>query len=122
MKELADRALAGEFETVQCLEASELAALPDALRRTLDGRSVYTRLGSVRYATRVQLSVEERVVANARSETAARLSRQQAAHLGADATILDERIAGTAIQAGGELTGTGLRMDQAAALFHAHTL
>ena len=69
MNELTDRTLAGEFEPVQCLEAPELVALPDSLRRSLDGRSVYTRPGSVRYATRVQLSLEERLVANAQRQT-----------------------------------------------------
>jgi len=33
-----DRALAGEFEPVRCLKAPEVAALPDPLRRTLDGQ------------------------------------------------------------------------------------
>ena len=119
---LTDQALAGEFEPVQCLEAPGVVPLPDELRRPLDGRSVYTRPGSVRYATRVQLSLEERLVANAQAETAARLSREQAAvQVGADTATLDEQLAARAAQARGEHTDTGLRMDQAAALFHALT-
>ena len=122
VNELTDRALAGEFEPVQCLEAPEIVALPDELRRPLDGRSIYTRPGSVRYATRVQLSLEERLVANAQAETAARLSREQAAaQLGADAAVLDEQLAATTRRRASDMTGSGLRMDQAAALFHALT-
>lgn len=62
MSELTGRALAGEFEPVQYLEAPEVVALPDELRRSQDGRSVCTRPGSARYATSVQLSLEERLV------------------------------------------------------------
>jgi hypothetical protein len=122
VNELTDRAVAGEFEPVQCLESPEVVALPDSLRRPLDGRSVYTRPGSVRYATRVQLSLEERLVANAQAETTARLSPEQGAtQLGADAAILDEQLSATATQAREQMAGSGLRMDQAAAVFHALT-
>ncbi len=122
VNELTDRALEGEFEPVQCLEAPEIVALPDELRRSLDGRSIYTRPGSVRYATRVQLSLEERLVANAQAETAARLSRERAAELlGAEAASMEEQLSACAVHAGAELTASGLRMDQAAAVFHALT-
>ncbi len=122
VNELTDRTLTSEFEPVQCLEAPELIALPDSLRRPLDGRSIYTRPGSVRYATRVQLSLEERLVANAQRETAARLTRKQAAaHLGADPDVLTDRLTATTSDAHAELTQSRLRLDQAAALFHALT-
>ena len=55
LHELADEALAGSVEQVVCLEAPQWPPLPDYLRRPLDGRSVYTRPGTTRYATRVQL-------------------------------------------------------------------
>jgi conjugative relaxase-like TrwC/TraI family protein len=51
LEELADRALASEFEPVICLEAPEPVAVPRSLRRA-DGRSVYQRHGGTRYATR----------------------------------------------------------------------
>jgi hypothetical protein len=51
LENLADRALASEFEPVVCLEAPELAEVPPSLRRA-DGRSIYQRHGGTRYATR----------------------------------------------------------------------
>src|SRR5260370_994990 len=53
LHQTADRALAREFEDVVPMSAPEWPALPDHLVRKLDGRSVYTRPGSERYATRV---------------------------------------------------------------------
>ena len=53
---------ASEFEPVLCLEAPELAEVPRSLRRA-DGRSVHRRYGGVRYATRAQLGMEERMIA-----------------------------------------------------------
>ena len=118
VNELTDRALAGEFEPVQCLEAPEIVPLPDSLRRALDGRSVYTRPGSVRYATRVQLSLEEQLIADAQSETTARLTREEAAaQLGANPEALEKELSGAS--ATDDTTESALRMDQAAAVFHA---
>ena len=51
LENLADRALASEFEPVVCLEAPELADVPPSMRRA-DGRSIYQRHGGTRYATR----------------------------------------------------------------------
>ena len=48
LEELADRALASEFEPVACLEAPEPAEVPAGLRRA-DGRSVYPWHGGTRY-------------------------------------------------------------------------
>ena len=64
LEDLADRALRSEFEPVLCLEAPEPAEVPRSLLRA-DGRSVYRRHGGVRYATRAQLAMEERMVAQA---------------------------------------------------------
>jgi conjugative relaxase-like TrwC/TraI family protein len=112
LEELADRALASEFEPVACLEAPEPAELPASLRRA-DGRSVYQRHGGVRYAMHAQLTMEQRMVALARASGAPRMDRAQAARmLGADLRQLDRALAG---DAQGPRRRTGLRVDQAAA-------
>ena len=59
LEDTADRILRSEFEPVLCLEAPEPAEVPRALLRA-DGRSVYRRHGGVRYATRAQLSADDR--------------------------------------------------------------
>jgi len=118
---LAGRALAGEFEQVVPLDAPEWPALPDYLRRELDGRSVYTRPGAQRYATRVQLALEERLLAEAQRDCAPCLSREESARqLGADADALDAQLLARAqdARASAGATGSGLRMDQGAALHH----
>jgi conjugative relaxase-like TrwC/TraI family protein len=126
LEELADRALRSEFEPVVCLEAPEPAEVPRTLKRA-DGRSVYQRHGGVRYATRAQLAMEERMVAQASAEDAPRLTRAAAAQaLGADLARLEHALEGRArdtqngtqsdaIQADDQETGSGLRVDQAAA-------
>jgi hypothetical protein len=68
--ELTGRAISGEFGAVAELTRPEFPATPGYLRRDLDGRSVYTRPGSERYATHVQLSLEDRLLQAARRETA----------------------------------------------------
>ena len=84
LEDVADRALRSEFEPVTCLEAPEPAEVPRSLLRA-DGRSVYQRHGGIRYATRAQLVMEERMLTQARADNAPRLTRAQAAHaLGAD--------------------------------------
>jgi hypothetical protein len=74
LHELADLALSGSVEDVVCLEAPQWPPLPQYLRRSLDGRSVYTRPGTTRYATRVQLSMEEQLLQHAQ-DRARRISR-----------------------------------------------
>ncbi len=121
VNELTERAITGEFEPVQCLEAPELVPLPDLLRRPLDGRSIYTRPGSVRYVTRVQLSLEERLLTTAQRQTAMRLTRAQAAaQIGAGAEALSGQLTASG-HSNAELTRSGLRTEQAAALFHVLT-
>ena len=78
LENLADRALASEFEPVVCLEAPEPAEVPRSLLRA-DGRSVYQRHGGTRFATRAQLVMEERMLTQARASGAPRLTRAQAA-------------------------------------------
>jgi hypothetical protein len=115
LEEVADRALASEFEPVACLEAPEPIQVPVGLLRA-DGRSVYQRHGGVRFATHAQLTMEQRMVALARVSGAPRLDRAGAGQaLGADLAQLDRALAGKSADARGARTRTGLRMDQAAA-------
>jgi hypothetical protein len=124
LEDLADRALASEFEPVACLEPPEPAEVPASLRRA-DGRSVYQRHGGTRYATRAQLAMEERMAAQASAVSAPRVSRAEAAHaLGADPARLEDalvcrahgvRETPDARAAQDPRAGSGLREDQAAA-------
>ena len=126
LEDLADRALASEFDPVTCLEAPEPAEVPASLLRA-DGRSVYQRHGGTRYATRAQLAMEELMVARAGAGGAPRVTRAQAAQaLGADPARLEDALSGRAHAREAEdardardaqdtRTGSGLREDQAAA-------
>jgi hypothetical protein len=116
LEDLADRALASEFEPVACLEAPEPAEVPASLLRA-DGRSVYRRHGGVRYATHAQLSMEQRMLALARGSGAPRMDRAQAARaLGADLAQLEDALNGARdAHADAPRTQSGLRVDQAAA-------
>jgi ATP-dependent exoDNAse (exonuclease V) alpha subunit len=121
LEELADRALRGEFEPVLCLEAPEPAEVPPGLLRA-DRRSVYRRHGGIRCATRAQLGMEERMAARAAAQGAPRMSRADAARaLGADLERLERALEGRATVGGAQLTGSGLREDQAAAALAALT-
>ena len=118
LEDLADRALSSEFEPVLCLEAPEAVEVPRSLLRA-DGRSAYQRHGGVRYATRAQLAMEERMLTQARADGAPRLTHADAARaLGADPKRLEHVLAGGAHDA---CTETGLRGDQAAAALSALT-
>jgi len=115
LEEVADRALASEFEPVACLGAPEPVNLPRSLLRA-DGRSVYQRHGGMRFATHAQLTMKQRMLALARASGVPRLDRAQAAQaLGADLAQLEAALAGRAQDAHGARTRTGLRVDQAAA-------
>jgi hypothetical protein len=121
LEDLADRALRSEFEPVICLEVPEPVQVPASLLRA-DGRSVYQRHGGVRYATRAQLTMEERMVAHAGASGAPRMDRAQAAHaLGADPAELEQTLTGRAEDANAPPTQSGLRADQAAAAWSALT-
>lgn len=100
-----------------------MADAADHLIRNLDGGSVCTRPGSEHYATGVQLSMEERLLRHAQRQTAPRMMREDAARLvGADAAALDTALRERAQNArAGEATGSGLRLDQGAALYHVLT-
>jgi hypothetical protein len=101
-----------------CLEAPEAVQVPRSLLRA-DGRSIYQRHGGVRYATRAQLAMEERLVAQAGAEAAPRLTRAAAARaLGADPAQLEDTLTGRAQQTQtNHPERTGLTPDQAAAVF-----
>ena len=118
LEDVADRALASEFEPVACLEAPEPVQVPASLVRA-DGRSVYRRHGGVRFATHAQLTMEQRMVALAGTSGAPSMDRADAAlALGADLETLDGALAGHVCEtpgAHGQRTRTGLREDQAAA-------
>jgi hypothetical protein len=119
---LAEEALSGRAGEVVCLEAPQWPPLPASLRRELDGRSVYTRPGVARYATAAQLATEDKLIAQTQAQAAPRLPREQAARrLGADAALLEAQLRERA-QAGREhaIQG-GLRLDQAAAIWHVLT-
>jgi conjugative relaxase-like TrwC/TraI family protein len=114
--DMTDRAIAGEAEQVVCLDAPEWPPLPDYLRRDLDGRSVYTRPGTAKYATQVQLSREEQLIAAAGRENAPSLTAEQSAELlGADAVALEAAGRERAQEATAQLP-SGVRMGQAAAI------
>jgi conjugative relaxase-like TrwC/TraI family protein len=116
---LTGRALAGDG--VRCLEAPEWPPLPQQLLRDVDGRSVYTRPGVARYATAGQLEMEDKLIQQAQTQAAPNLSREVAARLlGAGAATLEGQLRERA-QDATQYTRTGLRMDQAAAAFHALT-
>jgi conjugative relaxase-like TrwC/TraI family protein len=116
LEDLADRALASEFEPVACLEAPEPVEVPASLLRA-DGRSVYQRHGGVRFATHAQLTTEQRMLTLAHASGAPRMDRADAARaLGADLAQLERALADGASDAHGLRTRTGLRVDQAAAV------
>jgi hypothetical protein len=119
---LAEEALSGRSGDVVCLEAPEWPPLPGSLRRELDGRSVYTRPGVTRYATAAQLSLEDTLVAQASAQGAPRLPSELAARrLDADPALLQAQLRERADAARGQVTQRGLRLDQAAAVWHVLT-
>jgi hypothetical protein len=119
---LAEEALSGRAGDVVLLEAPEWPPLPESLRRELDGRSVYTRPGVARYATAAHLSLEDKLVAQAQAQAAPRLAREQAARrLGADPVLLEAQLRERAHDARNQAGRGGLRLDQAAAIWHVIT-
>jgi conjugative relaxase-like TrwC/TraI family protein len=119
LTDTADRILRSEWVAVLCLEAPDPVDLPVDLLRA-DGRSIYPRHGGTRYATRAQLTMEEVMVAQAQATTGPRMTRAAAAvALGAALARLERALAAGAHDAepgaDGAGTGSGLRVDQAAA-------
>jgi hypothetical protein len=117
---LAEEILSGRTGDAVCLEAPEWPPLPQSLRRDLDRRSIYTRPGTARYATATQLSAEERLLAHAQTQAAPRMPGERVARrLGADPALLDAQLRGPAPEM--RDTAGGLRLDQAAAIWHVLT-
>lgn len=117
---LTDAGIAGVFEAVKPLEAPAWPPVPDYLRRDSDGRSAYTRPGTARYATGVQLAAEERLVHAAGAHAGPFLARAVAASMtGADPRVLEAALHERA-QSGRDAGNlpSGLRLDQASALYH----
>src|ERR1022692_759427 len=113
---IAKRALAAE---ATMLSVPEWPRVPDCLRRA-SGESRYIPHGAARYATGPQLTMEERLLTHAQENGAPRLDPATAAHLlGADQARLEAQLqAQTATpDAISEHTGSGLRLDQAAAAY-----
>jgi len=117
---LADGALrGGSGEAVELLSAPEWPRVPDSLRRC-DGESVFRPHGAERFASQAQLTLEERLKAQAQSAGAPRLDPDTVARmLGASRACLEAQLqpSTTTAAAMSEITGSGLRMDQAAAAF-----
>src|SRR5690242_6904130 len=119
---LAEEALSGRTGDVVCLEAPEWPPLPASLRRELDGRSVYTRPGTARYATAAQLSLEDKLLAQAQAQGAPRLPGDMAARrLCTDRALLEAQLHAAARSTREQVTQDGLRLDQAAAVWHVLT-
>jgi hypothetical protein len=119
---LAEEALSGRTGEVVCLEAPHWPPPPKSLRRQLDGRSVYTRPGAARYATTAQLTLEEQLVAHAQIQGAPRVPGEVAARrLGTDAALLEAQLRGRPHGAREHDARRGLRLDQAAAVWHVLT-
>ena len=120
LEALAARAISGEAgESVALLSAPEWPRVPDCLRRS-DGESAFRPHGAERYASQAQLTLEEQLLAQAQTPGAPRLDPDVAARLlGAQRERLEAQLRpeATTAAAMSEPTGSGLRMDQAAAAY-----
>src|SRR5579863_3920422 len=115
LETLAERALAGDSgERVAILSAPEWPRVPDSLRRD-DGESMFRPHGAERYASQTQLTLEERLLAQAQATGAPRLDPGEAARLlGASRDRLEAHLRPDAPMTGAaltEVTGSGLRVD-----------
>ncbi len=116
---LASRALAGEAGEVIALQAPEFPEVPASLRRA-DGESMFRPHYATRYATGVQLSMEDRILSTA--ECADReipsLEPELAAQLlGSDIGSLEGQLDHEVSADVTTVTGSGLHLDQAAAAY-----
>ena len=84
-----------------------------------EGESVFRPHGAEQYATKAQLALEDQLLALAQATAAPRLDPDEAARLlGAARDRLEARLRPpTPAAALSEVTGSGLRMDQAAAAY-----
>jgi hypothetical protein len=119
LEDLAEQVLTGKAGQVLMLTAPEWPVVPDSLRRA-DGRSVYRPHGATKYATLDQLTTEDQLIARARERGAPSVPPEIAAQLlGATQARLQAQLgaASTDPSAAEQVTGSGLRLDQAAAAF-----
>ena len=118
---LTDRALAGEAGQVLSLDAPEYPQVPGYLRRELDGKSIYTRPGTTRYATSVQIAREKELLDATGKEGAPHLTREESASwLGAKAEELEAAALAKATEPTPQLA-SGVTLAQAAAIHQAMT-
>ena len=121
LEALALRAIGGAAGAhVALLSAPEWPRVPNCLRRS-DGESMFRPHGAERYASQAQLTLEEQLLVQAQGPFAPSLGPDIAAQLlGADRERLEAQLrpgATTTAAAMTETTGSGLRMDQAAAAY-----
>src|SRR5262249_26168950 len=113
LEQMTEQAL-GVNHGVVCLEAPEWPPVPRSLIRGLDGRSVYTRPGTTRYASRGQLAMEERMCQQAQRHGAPALTREFcAAHGGGDEVGREAQL-GARAKAATKLPKPGRRRARAA--------
>jgi hypothetical protein len=118
---LADEIIAGKYGPVRNLEAPGPVEVPESLIRA-DGRPVYKRHMGTRYATGGQLSAEEELLAHAARPCRVALEREHVAELlGSDVFTLRAQLDRKPEAGCDQRTSTGLRLDQAAAIWHALT-
>ena len=113
---LARQALATE---AVALSAPEWPRVPDCLRRA-SGESLYTPHGATRYTTSAQLTLEDRLLAQAQESGAPRLEPATAARLlGADQAHLEAQLQAqkSTQDLFLERVASGLRLDQATAAY-----
>ena len=123
LHQLADEALAGGVEEVVCLEAPEWPPLPGYLRRELDGRSVYTRPG---HHPLCHQGAARHGGTAAAGGPAAKLPRAWPATRPHRCWAPTRTHSTRSCTSGRrnpapQLAGSGLRLDQSAALYHALT-
>jgi hypothetical protein len=119
LADLAAQAVTAAGQKVVLLSAPQWPVPPPSLLR--DGESVFAPHGAEKYATTAQLSLEDQLLTQAQEPAAPRLGPDVAARLlGADRAKLETllRPEPTTAAALSEITGSGLRMDQAVAAYH----
>ena len=123
LHDLADRAIAGEAGQVMPLDAPDFLDTPEYLMREVDGRriSVYSRPGTERFATSVQLAREKELLDTADKQTELHLTREESARLlGAEADELEAAALERASEPTRQLH-SGLTLAQAAAAHRSMT-
>jgi hypothetical protein len=124
LETLVTRALTGDSgERVELLSAPEWPRVPDSLRR-VNGDSIFVPQGAELYASGTQLGLEAQLLSRAQATGAPRLDPDEAAQLlGADTARLGAALRADCSTAAtlSQITGSGLRLDQAAAAWHVLT-